>query len=174
MKKFSLFLGLIMLLSACDQLKNLADVTFDADFAADIPLVTPAVANGEIGADEYPLGGSYTLKADDNEEVAEYIDLLKEISLTGYTMKPIGLSVDAVLSSLKIMINDVVLFEGTNIMSTSVYDESDVSQAAIDEFTKSMLDDKMVTFTVTGSSNQPVFVTISQLFETEITANPLD
>ncbi len=176
MKNLYYAFALVLVFASCDELKNLADVTIDADFTADLPITSSAAAKGDVGADEvqFPLGGSYTLRADDNDEVADYLDKLKEVSLTGYTMKPVGLSAQNVIGSLVIKINDVVMFDGSDIVSTSVFTDADISEAAINEFTSSMLKDKKVTFTASGYSSMPLVITLSQLFETEITANPLN
>lgn len=176
MKNIYILAALILIFSSCDELKKLTDVTFeDVEFSADVPVATIQTAKGEASdVDGYPFGGTFPLYLNSEEEIAEYIDLVQSIQLTGYTMKPVGLSTENVIHLMTIMVNDVQMFSAADITSTSEFDESSVSQAAIDEFTESLKNDKMVTFSVAGTAAMPAIFTISQLFRTDITANPLN
>lgn len=175
MKKFSILLAaLVLIFSSCDELKDLADVEFDAEFNADIPVTNMAVSkSASLDDTSIPFGGSYLLELESDEEVAKYIDLLEGIVLTGYTMKPIGLTGEQMLNAITIKVNEVVMFSATDVVGTSEYTEADVDQAAIDEFTNSLLQNKKATISVEGTSNMTVNIVISQLFKTTITANPL-
>lgn len=176
MKNYYILLAAIVLIfSSCEKLKDLADVEIESTFSADIPVATMQQAKGDIGTDPvgaYPIEGTIPLSLDSDDKVADYIDLVKSIQLRGYTMKTVGLDEKNVIN-LTIMINDVQMFSESGITSTSVFDESSISQAAIDELTSGLKKDKMVTFTVSGDATMPAIFTISQLFETVITANPL-
>lgn len=173
---------LIMLtagLSSCEKVKSIFDVDFDTTLSGNLDI--DIQDNPLKSTDNYTFKKSATVNPLDDEDIAEYIDNIKEFAVNGVFVEVLYVST-----------GNVIFREGTTF---SVYDSNSTvtwtlgSDWNVTEGTKLTLDDvgdvytavaeildKKGSFTVGAegvSSETGVFITLKIGIDTKVTANPL-
>ena len=170
-------LAIALMIGACNTVEDLADVTFDAEFKADLNCDVPPGSfksglNGVFSASE-------TIDPLADPEVEKYIDKIKSWEVTGVTGEILSVSKDSVnLLNAHLEVASANHSASWQIPATPlvvgqqiVLDNSDGQWDTID----SILGEKKVfTISVDGATDEDdVTFIIRVILKTKVTANPL-
>lgn len=167
MKKLFILLtsiSLIYSLTSCED-----GLTFD--FSADFPL-NINIDIQESKGDSYPFSESKTLNIEDDEEVMEYIDNIKDIDIVEIECTLTGIPRGETISELNIFIEQI----GLTIPLVDLTENSTfilpVSPEMLDAFSSYLYNNHQTTVNVTGiSSYAPMTLGVKLLIKSNITAS---
>ncbi len=160
--------------SGCEKAKDITDVKFDANYSADLNInVTPGRSiNGTFSE-------SVTIDPASNEQVEQYLDLIKSWEVQGVSGEFIETSNDFMLLNLTFTIasedksaewnfSDIAVTTGTSLTL-------DNSEGQWDTVNQILAEKQSFTVAVNGETEQDdVQFTLRITIETEVTANPLN
>jgi hypothetical protein len=166
MKKLFILLAVISLIfthSSCEDA-----LTFD--FSADFPL-NMNIDIQESKSNSYPFSESKTLNIEDEEEVMEYIENIKEIDIVEIECTLTGIPTGETISELNIIIEQI----GLTIPLVDLTENSTfilpVSPELLDAFSLYLYNNHQTTVNVTGiSSYAPMTLGVKLLIKSNITA----
>ena len=172
-----IFGALLVTLSSCDKVNDLADVTFDASLSTDIS----ATSAGETRADTtYAFGGSAIIDPTSDENINKYWDNLKSWNIQKVILKVKTISQNATMTEGHLVVKDNntedILFTadatdfpltaGTVIMEVTSGDWAGTEAALMAQHS--------LFVSLDGALDQPgVEVTFEFVVDSKITANPL-
>lgn len=176
MKKLNfLLLGLLavsLVYTGCSKLEDATDVEFNANYDANLnaSVTAPDLKAAFIAEDQInPL---------ENEQVAQYIDKIKNVEIQSMTAEITSIDKDVTLVTGELdvftdantatwQMNDVPLTQGAKLDLGNENGQWDTMQSIFAE-------KKAFTVKLTGSTDMgPVNFTMKVTFQTKITANPL-
>lgn len=161
LKKLSLISLFVLLLVGCDALGDLLTITIkNVKMTKDIEIsvTAPATVNGQQAPDvaSYPFTKSATIQLSQTEELEEYLDNIKEITLNSI-MCNVNDVTQGVVQSLSLTINPLNITK--TIENVTVGEDVDVTFTA-EEFktiSNSLLNAQQLEFVLTGNvSSRPV------------------
>lgn len=176
-----LFSGILLLgivLTGCDEAKEILDVKFIADYQTEFEVVVPPSSGGK-GNINTVFEVNETIDPTSNADFNMYIDNIKSISITEVKAEVLSISKNLLLETAVISIsneNHLANWEFTNKeieVGTILTLDNDSGQW--DKIENIMLDKKILTISVAGQTNDDDFELVV-LFDisAEIIANPLD
>jgi hypothetical protein len=93
---------------SCDKIKDATAVDIETDLSFEIPVASSAQAmvtkSGNLTAAAYPFGGNATFSLSDNEDIADYINKIDDIVLSGVgKIQILNVPTDGKISKCKLM-----------------------------------------------------------------------
>lgn len=171
------FLAVALLIGACNTVSDLADVTFDAEFKADLNCeVLPDSSRSGING---TFASSDTINPLSNSEVEKYIDKIKEWEVKSVTGEVLSVSKEGVnLLSANVEVfsdNHNASWQISNtpliVGQTITLDNGNGQWDTIDSI---MSDKEVFVVSISGETDQSdVTFVIRVTIQTKITANPL-
>lgn len=176
-KFIALFVMAGMLFTACDKVKDLADVKFDADFSTNLDIHSVADMKSTQGSFE----ASATINPLDNSDMATYANLIKEIKVNEITAEVLSISDAPVMLETAVFeissdgfpsavweFENVELNQGTILTMDNSSGQFDNMQAILDST-------NVFTAEISGTTDKDdVTFTLKVTIKTTVTANPLD
>lgn len=174
-------LALVVLLvsvvfAGCKKIEDALDVTFNADFVADLLVSIPTGTKADVGTFNVVETVDPSAVSTD---VSQYINLIKDVTVTDITGKIINISKDVTITNLVIS----VASEGSSTVTWTypnpipITDGTEISFDATQLAALNTLMSGLTPFTVTASgttSEDDVTFTIQVSMTTVVTANPLN
>lgn len=158
--------GLLTFIS-CDSITT----SFDTDLSTTVLADVAPVKSGEAGIKEtgpHPFSATKVLKIDDNSQIKDYFDRLKEINVKNITATFTGIPSGESITTLNLTIQsagiDIALDNIVNGASVTL----EVSPQLLDALSAKLLEDKEVTVGVSGNSTFAPMV-LSTLVEFAVT-----
>ncbi len=171
-----LSLTLIIALTGCELIKDKATVPISTQLKADVPLVivTPGAAKSgnQTGAESaIAFNKSQTLSLSDNTDIKPYLDKVKEIDLNSLVVTVTGLTAGQTINSVALDVTGVGnVFTQTNITSTNNTFTPTLATGVLGQVSTKLLNDKMITLTLSGNVSGPMNITVSLNFGVEVVA----
>jgi hypothetical protein len=170
-----LSLTLIIALTGCELIKDKATVPISTQLKADVPLVivTPGTKSGnEAGAENaIVFNKSQTLSLTDNTDIKPYLDKIKEIDLNSLVVTVTGLTAGQTINSVALDVTGVGnVFTQTNITSTNNSFTPTLATGVLGQVSTKLLNDKMITLTLSGNVSGPMNITVSLNFGVDVVA----
>jgi len=176
--KIALFFASLLLVSGCDKIKDLADVTLSTDLSMNIPVViSPAKSASVVLRDIAVATFSATqdLSLGDNEDVEPYLSKIKSIDLKSLVVTVTGLSEGQTINTISLAVTGVgTICTQTNITSVSNSFTPVINETMLSEAEAKFKSDKKITVTVSGEASGPMTFTVGLVFDADIKAGALD
>ena len=175
--KLALLFALLLLLPGCDWLNKATEVTISTNLTCDIPIVIGGSKSaGLISEVAAPFNGSAVLSLDDNPDIADYLDKIREITLQSVVITVNGLTAGQAVTTVTVEISGVgVLGTQTNISSTSNSFTPAVNANVYGAAEQKLLADQSITVTAYGNATgEPMSFTVNCNFTTDVVAGALD
>jgi len=175
-----LFFGLFfagIVLTGCQEAKEVLDVKFDADYEAELDVIVPGTTNFKAGIDG-AFAINETIDPNTNAEYVQYIDNIREIDISEVTGEVLSISKNVVLETTTISVSNEnynATWQFTNepiaVGTTLTLDNS---AGQWDAMSSIMMDKKVFTVSLVGQTDEDdvEFVVLFKL-KSEVTANPL-
>lgn len=147
-----------MIFTSCDTVKDWLSTDVDTRLELSVPVNITATGMALKSADAtlatYPFSKTGTLSLNENDDVADYIDKIKEVNISGVDATVLGLSSGQVIQTLTVSVNGVgTILTLTNVSSTSGKIIPNVPQATLDQIGSKLETDLSLTITVAGTTN---------------------
>ncbi|MBK7134534.1 MAG: hypothetical protein IPH69_17470 [Bacteroidales bacterium] len=164
-----LSLTLIFALTGCELIKDKATVPISTQLKADVPLVI--VTPGTKSVNAIVFNKSQTLSLSDNTDIKPYLDKVKEIDLNSLVVTVTGLTAGQTINSVALDVTGVGnVFTQTNITSTNNSFTPTLATGVLGQVSTKLLNDKMITLTLSGNVSGPMNITVSLNFGVEVVA----
>jgi len=164
-----LSLTLIFALTGCELIKDKATVPISTELKADVPLVI--VTPGTKSVNAIVFNKSQTLSLSDNTDIKPYLDKVKEIDLNSLVVTVTGLTAGQTINSVALDVTGVGnVFTQTNITSTNNSFTPTLATGVLGQVSTKLLNDKMITLTLSGNVSGPMNITVSLNFGVEVVA----
>ncbi|MBN1822065.1 MAG: hypothetical protein JXR31_00910 [Prolixibacteraceae bacterium] len=165
---------MILAITACD---DLLTVKIDTTLETTLPVVVSpdGLAIKSTSADSYTFTKTGTLALDENDDVVDYLDKIKSITIENIDAQVFGLGSGEVIESLSLSVTGVgTIVTITNITSTSGPLNPSISQSDLDLIGSKLKTDQQITATVNGTSNYaPMSFNLELAFDAVIKAGAL-
>jgi len=186
MKKFlllsSFVVGVMLMFSSCEKIKDLTDIPIDADLSADISTISEgAAASASLkGANEqeYNFSGSATIDPVDNADIDKHWKKIRAWEIKKVTVKVKNVSKDATLKNGQMVIKDKsngeILFaeDVENLQLKSGVTVFSISGADWGEVISALDSKHSLEVGISGALDQPgVSVTYGVVISVKVTAN---
>jgi hypothetical protein len=175
--KIALFFASILLVSGCDKIKDLADVSFSTDLSMSIPVVVAPAKSASILLDVSGVSFSATqdLSLGDNEDVEPYLSKIKSIDLKSLVVTVTGLSEGQTINTISLAVTGVgTICTQTGITSVNNSFTPVINETMLSEAEAKFKSDKKITVTVSGEASGPMTFTVGLVFDADIKAGALD
>ena len=172
--------------NGCEKIKSLADVKFDVEFTADLPVTVSAEGQLKSLGNEmalYPFYKKVTIDPLSNEDVAEYSAKITGWAITGVELKVKAVGeVDVVVSDVNLAViygNTTALFHIDswilNVGETHPFYDTDGNFGKLVKILNDSLDDEnpFEVYIAGDSNKQPVDILFTYIQAVKVTANPL-
>ncbi|HNT94255.1 MAG TPA: hypothetical protein PKJ71_11230 [Bacteroidales bacterium] len=167
----------LVALQGCDWIRDLGKVNFDTDLVVNVPInsdMKKSVATDESVAD-YNFFGSAVLSLAENEDIEPYMEKLREINLQSLEVTIIGLLPTQTIITMSLSVSGVgTLCTQTNITSINNTFTPEIDANLLEEAGQKLVDDGLVTVTISGTATGPVANTVTLVFKSKVTAGALD
>lgn len=175
MKKFTILLFVFSaLLFSCDKIEEANTVDFNTSMSVDIPvLVTqPAAVATKSAGEDYNFSASGTYSLSENDDVSEYLNKIKSISITGLNIMFKGIAEGEEIISIDVEVEGVgVLFSLSNVTSTSSIQSPTVDNEKLTAAANKLSSTKSITIKVSGTTNTaPMDFTVEVDFDLYVEA----
>ena len=176
-KKISLLLAMILVLSGCNWIKDLAEVEFSTDLMLDIPVTVTGTKSADqakaLNASNF--SASLDLKLEDNEDIEPYLEKLRNIDLNSVMITVNGLTSGQTINTLTLEAAGVgIIFTQTNISNENNSFTPEADAAKLLQAGEKLKNDRKLTVTVSGTANSPMVFNVNLIFDADITAGALD
>jgi hypothetical protein len=156
--KFLLLILISTILSSCDTVKDWFSTDVDTRLEIIVPVsVTPtgmALKSANATESTYAFSKTGTIALDENDDVADYIDKIKEVNVNGVDATVLGLSAGQIIQTLTVSVDSVgTILTLSNITSASGKLTPGVPQATLDQIGTELENDLSITVTVAGTTN---------------------
>lgn len=167
---------LIVFLSGCDKLKELATFTITTRLETEIPIVVNEFGvslPGGLNANNAPVQFSVTevLKIEENFDLVPYIKKIKDIDLEKVEVTVVGLTQGQSINSVSLDIlgiGNIVTI--TNITMTNNKYTPDIPNELLDRVASKLLNEKQATVTVSGNTSSPISITLQVAMDAKVLA----
>src|SRR3989339_1120186 len=182
MKKRYLLLiyTLVLTLTGCDKLKELATIRINTKIETEIPIVIAAnlPAGAAFGENIHiPLTFSEThiIKLQDNFDIEPYLKKIKEIDLGSVEITALGMQPGEVINSVTLEVDGIShILTLTNISATNNTFKPAIPQSLLDAVSNKFLKEEKITVTVYGSANSAMSISVGVSIEAGIIAYVLN
>lgn len=167
-----LSLTLIIALTGCELIKDKATIPISTQLKADIPLVivTPGTKSAEAET-AIVFNKSKDLALSDNTDIKPYLEKIKEVDLNSLVVTVTGLTAGQTINSVALDVTGVGnVFTQTNITSTNNSFTPTIATGMLEQVSTKLLNDKMITLTLSGNVSGPMNITVSLNFGVEVVA----
>ena len=170
-----LFFALIISTTSCE---DLLTVTLDAEFDSGINAESTgqqleALALKSASSD-YTFSGDDVVNLADDEDIVEYIEKIKSISITAIECEIFGIPEGEKIENLKIMIDGTSFMpEYSDITSENNVITILVESSVLDEVETYFEENHMLKTMISGSTTAPMSLTVNIKYVTKIKADPL-
>lgn len=177
-KFIALFVMAGMLFTACDKVKDLGDVKFDADFSTNLDIHSVAA---DMKSTQGSFQASATINPLDNSDMATYANLIKEIKVNEITAEVLN------ISDAPVMLESAVFEISSDGFPSAVWEfeneelnvgtilTMDNTSGQFDKMQNILDSTNVFTAEVSGSTDKDdVTFTLKVTIKTTVTANPLD
>jgi hypothetical protein len=167
----------LLLLAACQLIKDAAEVTFSTELTSLMLVTVTGTKSAEVSSEINALNfsKSQVLSLDENTDIEPYVDKLREIEITSVSVEINGLTEGQVINTLSL---DVVgvgnIATITNITPLNIEYTPTIDQAKLAEAGNKLKNDKNITLLVYGDANVPMSFNINMLFPVDVVAGALD
>ena len=177
--KMMLLVVLTAGISSCQKIKSIFDVDFDTTLSGDLDIDIPQ--STAKSAANFEFEKFVTVDPLDDEDIADYVDNIKEFAVNGVVVEVLSVSTQDVVflkgtsfvikdNSITVswtLENDWTVTEGTTI---DLEDTGNIYESVVDILTKK----GQFQVGASGvSSKEGVFITLSIGIDTKVTASPL-
>lgn len=171
MKKiYLIIIPMTILLTGCEWIGGL----FSKDIGTDLTVTIPVDATAEKSALEataVSFSASETLSLEDNRDLEDYLDNIKNIDLKSLVVTVNGLGPAQVLNTISIEAEGVgVMATYSNITAEANSFTPDVDKKKLTAAADKLLTDKKLTFTVNGTISGPLAFFVRLTFDAVIKA----
>lgn len=170
-------IALVSLLSGCELIKNATTIDINTSLTANVPVVvTVPTKSGDLKGET--VGINFTKSQDltlaSNTDFEPYLQKIKEINLNSLIVTVNGLESYQTIYSISLDVTGVGnIFTQTNItMSDNSFTPS-VTDAILEQVATKLMNEKLVTLTLSGSVSGALSVTVSLDFDTTFKAGLL-
>lgn len=178
MKKRYLLLiyTLVLTLTGCDKLKELATIRINTKIETEIPIVIAtnlpsAAAFGENIHIPLTFSETHVIELLDNFDIEPYLKKIKEIDLSEVEITALGMQPGQVINSVTLEVAGIGhILTLTNISSTNNTFKPTIPQSLLDAVASKFLNEEKITVTVYGSANSPMSISIGVSIEAGIIA----
>jgi hypothetical protein len=175
--KLTLLFALLLLLPGCEWLKKAGEVTISTNLIVDIPIVVGGSKSANLITEvAAPFNGNAVLSLDDNPDIENYLDKIREITLQSVVITVTGLTAGQAVTSVTVEVSGVgVLGTQTNISSTNNSFTPAVNANIYGAAEQKLLDDQSITVVAYGNATgEPMSFIVTCNFTTDIVAGALD
>lgn len=176
--KTKIFFVILMaaVLTSCDNIKDLFTTDVETTLELSVPVSVTTSGTGMAlksadGTAAYAFTKTGTLSLDDNDDVADYIDKVKEVNVSAIDASVLGLSAGQTIQTMTVSVNSVgTILTLTNITSSSIITPN-ISETLLDQIGTQLENDLAITVTVTGTTNvAPMNFTLELAFDALVKA----
>jgi len=175
--KIALILASVLLVTGCDKIKDLADVTFSTDLSMSIPVVVAPAKSASILPEVSAVTFSATqdLALGDNEDVEPYLSKIKSIDLKSLVVTVTGLSEGQTIYTISLGVTGVgTICTQTNITSVNNSFTPTINETLLNQAEAKFKSDKKITVTVSGETSGAMTFAVGLVFDADVTAGALD
>ena len=171
----SYFLILLIAFSSCEKIKDAVTEDFYTTISMEIPVIVEDTTTiAKSGLVSYSFSASKTVSLEDNENVTDYLDLIKKIEITDVNIVFSGLTDNQVIEKIDISVEGVGMIASIeNITPSELNFHPDVNSSLLILVANKLYLSKQLTVTVEGTSNEaPMDFTVNSYFNLHIEARP--
>jgi len=166
-KNLALFFAMAFLLSGCSWIGGLFTKDIDTDLEVDIPVnvtVTKSTSNVAITYDSFE-----TLSLNDNEDLKEHLENIKDIDLNSVKVSVGGLTSGQVVTTLSVLNGTSVIATHSNITpETGLFTPDFVNQDNLYAAADDLLEVGEIVLTVSGNVDGPMAFLVHLTFDATI------
>ncbi|MCK5782697.1 MAG: hypothetical protein KAH10_08910 [Flavobacteriales bacterium] len=179
MKKVLLPLVAVLLLSftSCDNIKSLADVSFDVNLTTPEMTITPPIEK-VMGKNGYTFELEETIDPTINSDIKKYLKKIKKWDIQSLQIEFVSVSEEGT----KFDKGTLVEFKGSGVSATLTFDDEleikkgatiDVPSEFFDNFEKILETNNKFDVKIKGGTNNYATIKVKVNIDVTITANPL-
>lgn len=173
----SLVVVIILVLSGCQKIENLLDVTFNAEYSVDLEAVIPPISNTKQA--DAIFSASATIDPNSNSKFSQYAEKIKDIEITSISAEILSISKPVTLKVASIAVfsesrNAAWNFTNEILTAGKILSLSNSSNqwTIIQNIIK---DKETFTIYIDGETDvDDVSFTVEVTVKTKVTANPLN
>lgn len=174
--KLTFILAAMVLLGGCSLIKDAATVTIDTELISSVNVTVAGNKSANLNvATELPFNVTKDLRLDENADIEEYLEKIREIELNSLVVTITGLASNQVISTISLAVTGVGnICTQTNVTAANNSFTPVVSQATFDKVAEKLLKDLRITYTINGLAALPGTFVITTNYGAKITAGALD
>jgi len=174
--KLTFILAAMVLLGGCSLIKDAATVTIDTDLTSSVTVLGDLKKSADLNVlTDLPFNVTKDLRLDENTDIEEYLEKIREIELNSLIITITGLASNQVISTISLDVTGVGnICTQTNVTAANNSFTPVVSQVTFDKVAAKLLNDLKITYTINGLTTLPGTFVITTNWGAKITAGALD